>query len=127
MFGEEDFVIHRYSRADAIRDGVLIEVSAVAAEAGFRVPVALTAAVWAECVAVPPGVACQDERGRLWDVLWMLRCGIARNADGLEVRFGVHVRNDDREGTSPLIRLKAICGPGDVGEPVVTVMLPYED
>lgn len=126
MFEEADF-IHRYSRADAIRDGVLIDVTAAAKEAGFRVPVALTAAVWAECVAVPPGVACQDEKGRLWDIVWMLRCAIGRGRTGSEVRFGLHFRNDNREGTPPLVRLKAICGPGDGGEPVVTVMLPEED
>jgi hypothetical protein len=68
MFEEAD-LIHRYSRADALADGVLIDVSAVAWEAGFKVPVALTAAAWTKCVAVPPGVACQDEAGRLWDVL----------------------------------------------------------
>jgi hypothetical protein len=119
-------LIHRYSRADAIRDGVLIDVSAVAQEAGVRYPVALTAAVWAKCVAVPPGVACQDEAGRLWDVVWTLRCAIRRQS-GAEVRFAVHVRNDNRERTPPLVPLKAQCGPGDQGEPVITVMLPEED
>jgi hypothetical protein len=43
------------------------------------------------------------------------------------VRFGVHVRDDDREGTPPLVRLKAVCGLGDDGELCVTVMLPGED
>jgi hypothetical protein len=78
------------------------------------------------CVAVPPGVACQDEAGRLWDVVYLLRCAIGRS-DGAEVRFGVHVRDDNRERTPPLVRLKAVCGPGDQGEPVITVMLPDED
>ncbi len=68
MFDNEGLV-HRYTRADAIRDGVLIDVTATAREAGFKFPVALTAAVWAKCVAVPSGVLCQDEAGRLWDVL----------------------------------------------------------
>ena len=27
----------------------------------------------------------------------------------------------------PLVRLKAICGPGDAGEPVISVLLPNED
>jgi hypothetical protein len=27
----------------------------------------------------------------------------------------------------PLVRLKAVCGPGDQGEPVITVMMPNED
>jgi hypothetical protein len=64
MFDQAD-LIHRYTRADAIRDGVLIDVSVVAREAGVRYPVALTRAVWERCVAVPPGVLCQDEAGRL--------------------------------------------------------------
>jgi hypothetical protein len=40
---------------------------------------------------------------------------------------GVHVRNDNRGRTPPLDRLKAVSGPGDQGEPVITVMLPGED
>jgi hypothetical protein len=123
---EDADLIHRYSRADAIRDGVLVDVTDAAREAGFKWPVALTAAVWARCVEVPPGVACQDEAGRLWDVLWLLRLA-ALQSGGSTVAFGVHVRNDDREGTPPLVRLKALCGPGDQGEPVLTVMLPEED
>jgi hypothetical protein len=57
-------LIHAYTRADAVRDGALIDVSATARETGIHGPVALTAAAWAKCVAVPPGVACQDEAGR---------------------------------------------------------------
>jgi hypothetical protein len=55
-----------------------------------------------------------------------LRCA-ARGCASSEVRFGVHVRNDNSESTPPLVRLKAVCGPGDQGEPVLTVMLPEED
>jgi hypothetical protein len=107
---------------------VLIDVSQTAKEAGFRYPVALTAATWAKCVAVPPGVLCQEEAGRLWDVLTMLRFAIRASSGGAsEVRFGVHVRNDNRDRTPPLVRLKALCGPGDQHEPVITVMLPDED
>jgi Family of unknown function (DUF6573) len=47
--------VHLYTRADAIADGVLIDVSAVAREAGIRYPVALTRAVWERCVTVAPG------------------------------------------------------------------------
>ena len=56
----------------------------------------------------------------------LLRCAMAR-ASGSEVAFGVHVRNDNREGMPPLVRLKAVCGPGDGREPVVTVLMPDED
>lgn len=124
MFENAD-VVHRYTRGQAIKDGILIDVSAVAREAGIRFPVALTAAVWAKCVAMPPGVVAQDEAGRLWDVLWMLRVGSQRAAGSL-VLYSLHVRNSNRSGTPPLVRLKAVCGPGDQGAPVITVMLPEE-
>lgn len=159
---KDDVVIFSYTRAQAIADGVLIDVSELAKQAGFGYPVAVTAGVWAECVAVPEGVAGQDETGRLWDVLNMLRFAIlrgeSRDEQGLEfamhvttdnildvinlaryavqrpeapnpqrVDFAVHVRNDNREGDPPLVRLYAICGPGDDAEPVITVMLPHED
>ena len=91
MFGPDD-LIHAYTRADALRDGALIDVSAVAKEAGFKGPVALTAAAWARCVADPPDVLCQDEAGRLWDVLTMLRLTARGQSGGAwVVRFGVHV------------------------------------
>src|SRR2546423_976436 len=107
MFSPED-IIHRYTRADALRDGVLIDVSATAREAGIVWPVAVTRAAWERCVAVPPGVACQDESGRLWDVLFLLALA-ARRGGGAEVRFGLHVRDDNRERTPPLVRLRALC------------------
>jgi hypothetical protein len=126
MFEEAD-LIYRYKRAQAIEDGVLIDVSTVARETGITYPVALTSAAWGRCVTVPPGVECQDEAGRLWDVLFLLHLAIGRSDGGPEVRFGVHVRDDNRERTPPLVRLRAVCGPGDQGEPVITVMLPGED
>jgi len=134
-------VIFSYPRAQAIADGVLIDATEAAKQAGCRIPVAVTAGVWAECVAVPAGVTCQDETGRLWDVLQLLRFAIAKQKkdvvpryalpwqklDCERVDFAVHVRNDNREGDPPLVRLYALCGPGDDAEPVVTVMLPSED
>ena len=123
-----DNVIYAYTRAQAIADGVLVDVSKLAREAGFKLPVAVTCGVWAECVAVPEGVLCQDETGRLWDVLMMLRHAIATSKHGGDrVDFAVRVRNDNEERTPPLIQLYALCGPGDDAEPVVTVMLPHED
>ncbi|MCP4286877.1 MAG: hypothetical protein GY792_20935, partial [Gammaproteobacteria bacterium] len=48
IFGE---VISTYTRAQAIEDGVLVDAGPTAKEIGFRFPVALTSAVWADCVA----------------------------------------------------------------------------
>ena len=125
LFGE---VIHRYTRAQALADGVLVDVSETAKEAGFAVPVALTQAVWAQYVAVPEGVECQDEAGRLWDVLWMSRHGIIKaQANASERLFQLHVRNDNRRGTPPLVTLKAVCGPDDEARPCITILMPDED
>jgi hypothetical protein len=45
-------VIFHYTRVEALDDGVLVAVpAALATEAGFRWPVALTAAAWADTVA----------------------------------------------------------------------------
>ena len=105
-----------------------MDVSATAKEAGIRFPVALTAAVYGQCVEVPEGITGQDEAGRLWDVLWMFRCAAAK-FDGSTLLFKLYVRNHNRErlDSRDLVTLKAECGPGDDGEPVLTIMLPDED
>lgn len=122
-------VLFAYTRKQALADGVLVDVSETAKEAGFRIPVALTRAVWAEQVEAPEGVERQDEAGRLWDVLWMARYGITqgKNRDASEILFSLQVRNDNREGEPPLATLKAVCGPDDDAEPCITIMLPEED
>lgn len=122
----DDTLIFCYSRKEAIEDGVLIDVRDTAREAGFRYPVTMTAAAWAAAVAIPEGVTCQDEAGRLWDVLTMLRHA-SRAARGGEstIAFDVLVLNDQ---TCPKpVRLKAVCGPDDDLSPCVTIMLAEED
>jgi hypothetical protein len=118
-------VISAFTRAQALADGVLVDVSEMAREAGLKHPTAMTSAVWAGYVAVPEGVEAQDQHGRLWDILMMLSFTIQRGAKGSELLYEVLVRNDNR-GPRP-VKLKAICGPGDSAEPVLTIMLPEED
>lgn len=123
-------VIQSYTRSQAIEDGVLVEVSEIAREAGIRLPTALTSGVWQKYVEVPAGVVGQDEVGRLWDILHMFRMSTYlfqyRYAED-NILFRLHVRNDNRSSIPPLVTLKAICGPGDKGEPVLTILLPDED
>jgi hypothetical protein len=126
MFDQRN-LIHSYSRAQALLDGLLVDASALAREAGFRYDVALTRAAWERCVSVPEGVVGQDVEGRLWDVVHMLAAAVRRGGEGTEVAFAVHVRNSNRRGTPPAVELRAVCGAGDDGQPVVTVMLPGED
>lgn len=104
-------VISVYTRATAIEDGVLADVSKMAAEAGFVVPVAITAAVFAE-IERGKGSEVAYFEGRLWDVLWLARLAARRGGDRIayKVKIGRKVH-----------RLIAHSGPGDHGEHVVTI------
>ena len=126
---QESGVISSYSRAQAIEDGVLVDVSESPEfrELRFRFPIALTRAVWENFVEVPKGVFGQDTAGRLWDLLHMLRQAIRSSSTGDLLMFQLHVRNDNRDGMPPLVTLKSVCHPGDHSEPVITIMLPEED
>lgn len=117
-------LIHSYTRAQAIADGVLVDVTKTAQEAGICHPTALTCAVWSEYVRVPDGVSGQDEAGRLWDIVWMLRWGIQPGCRDV-ILYRLYVRNNNR--APAMVTLKAVCGPGDDREPVITIMLPHED
>lgn len=129
FFGE---VIYRYTRAQAIEDGVLVDVSETAREAGFRWPVAMTSAAWADCVAWSEEdnhrQVYQDESGRLWDVLWMAFNAIRSANNGTQLEYQLYrVPRDGKGVEARLTSLKLVCGPGDAAEPVVTIMLPGED
>jgi hypothetical protein len=121
--------IHVYTRAQAIADDVLRDVTTDAAEAGFRFPVALTDAAWRDAVAWDDThAALQDERGRLWDVLTMARYYAQRAGDTDRVPFRVlRVPNRPRATRPQYTALVLHIGPGDAGEPVITIMQPGED
>lgn len=128
LFGEP---IYAYTRAQALDDGVLVDVSDLAEEAGFRYPVAMTRAAWADCVEWSDGYSekqvCQDETARLWDVLW-LAAHAARRSTGDRLIFGVHRVPRDGHATQPeRVNLQMLIGPGDRGEPVMTILLLGED
>ncbi|SMF52413.1 DUF6573 family protein [Pseudogulbenkiania subflava] len=122
IFGEP---IYAYCRAQAIADGVLIDVTDAAREAGFRLPVAVTAGVWATCVAWEADEAGQDERGRLWDVLWLARLATRKAKDLGEVDYSLRV--EQASGRVEHFTLRLAIGPGDDGEPVLTILYPGED
>ena len=121
-------VVYAYSRAQAVADGVQIEVTKIAQEGGIKIPVFLTRAVYDAYVTVPPDVCGQDEAGRLWDIVWMLRFAIQRTKPGtVRLPVAFYVRNDNR--AARLVTLIATRGPLDIDgpQPAITVMLPDED
>ena len=125
VFGE---VIYSYKRAKAVADGFQVEVTSVAREAGIRFPVFITRTAFDTYVAVPRGVSGQDEAGRLWDIVWMLRFAIRKAAHGQSrLPFALYVRNNNR--AAHLVKLIAMCGALDANDPqpAITVMMPDED
>lgn len=107
-----------------MEDGQLIDVSEWAKETGFRFPVAVTVGVWAY-VQPPDGQAGQDVRGRAHDVLWMLLVAIKKANEQADL-ITYQVIFQQSPNTKETVDLWSLCGPGDAGEPVITIMLPEE-
>jgi type I site-specific restriction endonuclease len=122
LFDGAEF-IDAYSREQAIADGVLVDVSTTAEEAGFKIPVALTAAIYARLEPSERDARDgQSFEGRLWDVLMVLRT--RANTDADIVMFDVIVAEGGEQHT---LHLKSVIGPGDNAEPVVSIMFEHED
>lgn len=125
-------VISSYSRAQAIDDGVLVDVSETAREAGIAFPVAVTRAVWEDCCEWTETDAkakpiWQSVRGRLWDVVSMLRFAIRARGNRDQLLYRLSRIPRPGHGAKRLVTLKSICGPSDDAAPVITIMLPEED
>ena len=138
-------MVFSYTRAQAIEDGVLVdltsnapegaEIKQLVQEAGFLVPVAMTAAAYTEAVLAgttededgwfifPAG---QSNKGRLWDVLMVLRYAAKAKPGSDRVYFAVDV-DTNGDGKHKTVKLWSLIGPGDEGEPVLTIMLEGED
>lgn len=135
-------VIHTYTRAEAIEDGVLVDISELAKEAGFKWPVAMTRTFFE---SLKPNKyeadLGQDHIGRLWDLLTMFRVAAKKGGDRIDFYFLMQLQDGRMRPNSALRKMrnvgggmamhrqqvKALCGPGDHFEPVITIMLPDED
>jgi hypothetical protein len=125
--------VYTYTRAQAIADGVLIDVTEMAKEAGYTIPVAITSGAWGEAVNwtesdTKISGTPQDEKGRLWDVLWMSSNAIrsARNSSADRVPF-TFLRVPRGSRKAQRMTLDVHIGGGDQGEPVITILLQDED
>jgi hypothetical protein len=124
-------VIYAYTRAQAIADGVLVDVTETAKEVGFKLPVVITEALHTRLTPTKadagPG---QEYDGRLWDVLWLAAFTIKLADRGTDtVTFTVVLQEVEAKSGQPQnsdLRLRAVCDPGDEGEPVVTIGFPED-
>ena len=120
-------VIYSYTRAQAIEDGVLIDVTDDAKATGFKVHTVVTDNLYYRYVEVPTGLDAegQSRAGRLHDVL-VLALFAARSSKGTDrVYFKVDFLMEP--GRLEEANIIAHIGPGDHGEPVLTLMLPEDD
>jgi hypothetical protein len=125
MLGE--YAIFAYTRQQAIDNGVLIDVTEAAREAGFKYPVAVTSALWQAYIEPAEDLQRQGQstEGRLWDLLFMLH----HSARHTHTNIIIYTCLFQMAPADPAIpkKIKAHIGPGDTPSPVLTIMLPEED
>jgi hypothetical protein len=125
MFNKED-IRSAYAWTQAVENDLLIDVTDTAREACFNYPVAVTRAVWCQCVEAPEGVEGQDEAGRLWSVLnTLMETILGLGGPGDSLHYEVCVRSDN--GEQKAVTLKAVIAFDDDGWPCIRVTLPDED
>lgn len=117
-------IIHSYSRAEAIEDGVLIDVSKEAAEVGITLHTTVTPGVWAELIGNPKWEEWGTEEERLKRLL-SDACSELEKAENGTAFFCI--RMIDMGAIAGEIHFRAQRGAGDKLEPVLTVMLSHED
>lgn len=129
-----DDIIFAYTRTDALRDGVLVELPQdLCRNAGIVVSVAVTRAMWDEYISPDylSELADQDVPCRIWDLIWMFTCAARQSRHTsivfFKTEFVILDETNHARSSRTVATFKAICGPGDEGEPVITIMLPEED
>ena len=116
----DDDLIYSYTRAQALEDGVLVDVSERAQRAGIKYHAACTAGVWSLIDCLP-----ESETDTL--------AGIVRDVRAEEVLRVMLAAIRQARGTDRVefeargAALWAQCGPGDTAEPVITIMMQGED
>ena len=119
-------IIFSYSRAQAIEDGVLIDVTAEAKSYGFKLPFVIGDNLFNRYVTPPPGLEGEGQSlaGRLHDLMSLAavsaRTGLQQDRVEFEVLFLM------KPGKHEKVRCVLHVGPGDHGEPVLTLCLPED-
>ena len=128
---DDDDLIYAYTRSQALADGVLVDVSQMASEAGFRFPTAITADLHAR---ITPNQREQElgqsYEGRLWDVVFLASFAARQAGAANQSQFEVSLfeAEEDLPHNNHLSSLKLwiMVGPGDEGEPVITIGFPED-
>jgi len=128
-YGDDIPVIFSYTRQQAIEDGVLVDVTETAREAGFKHPTVVTEALWVTIQTIPKGFDWESPSGRLWDVLWMAVCEGRRQGGKSRITYKLvlHSGSDNPDvdhidsERQRMTELVCDCGPDDLGRPCITI------
>lgn len=119
-------VISAYTRADAIRDGVLVDLSAQFPNDTrmFKWNVACTDSAFNMFQSAADEDECETST-YVWDVCYMAMLAVQAVKDSTDtIFFSVMLPLlDNCTGR----KLKLVCSPDDEGAPCITIMLPHED
>lgn len=120
-------LICSYTRKQAIEDGVLVDITKSAMQVGFKIHTVITWNLYTRYISPPAGLDGygQSVEGRLYDVLWLAVLTARSNAQSSRMEFDVLFQM--APGEPERVRVVADIGPGDHGEPVLTIMLPGDD
>lgn len=120
-------VVYAYSRAQAILDGVLVDVTETAKAIGFKLHTVVTDHLFHGYVEVPTGLEGEGQSvtGRLHDLMVLVLFAARRAVNTDRVTFKVDFLM--APGRKETVDVVAHIGPGDHGEPVLTIMLPEDD
>ncbi len=123
--------VSTYTRKQAIKDGVLIDITDTAKEIGFISSVAVTSTVWHGYIVPAKELEYfgQSVKGRVWDVIsrlyFQIQCSEATDVIYFKTVFMMPEERQIYKHEN--VELKAVVSAGDNGEPVLTIMLPEED
>jgi len=129
MTADNDWnLIYSYTRAQAVADGVLVDVTDAARSVGFKVHTAVSEHLYHGYVEPPDGLTGkgQSVTGRLHDLLFLVLCSAKKSHPGAD-RATVRIAFLMEPGRTETVDVIAHIGPGDQGEPVLTLMLPEDD
>jgi len=120
-------LIFSYSRQQAIDDGVLIDVTEEAKKIGFKVQTVVTSNLFHRYLDPPAGLEGEGQSvtGRLHDLMVLALFAAKRGVNTDRVTFNVAFLMVP--GRKETIEAIVHIGPGDNGEPVLTIMLPEDD
>jgi DNA repair protein RadC len=128
---DEDVVIYSYTRSQALADGVLVDVSQMASEAGFRYLTAITADLHARLTPNQWEVDLgQSYEGRVWDVVFMASFAALHAGKADQSQFEASLFEVDQDPPHithrSTLKLWIAVGPGDQAEPVITIGFPED-